>query len=60
MNREDRSAKQGAVCVTGVYETLLQYFQSQFKYAVRRSISQSISVSPLRVANIQVGAPCPL
>ncbi|KAK7101768.1 uncharacterized protein [Littorina saxatilis] len=39
--------------ISRVYETLLQYFQSQFKYAVRHSIAQAINVSPLRVANVQ-------
>nr|KAG5686982.1 hypothetical protein BaRGS_011891 [Batillaria attramentaria] len=36
----------------GVYKTLLEYFEAEFKYAVRHNIAQAISVSPLRIANI--------
>lgn len=36
-----------------VYRTLLDYFKTQFKYAVSHSIAEAIDISPLRIANIQ-------
>ncbi|KAK7462609.1 hypothetical protein BaRGS_00038362, partial [Batillaria attramentaria] len=38
--------------IARVYKTLLEYFEAEFKYAVRHNIAQAISVSPLRIANI--------
>ncbi|KAL8581994.1 hypothetical protein ACOMHN_027975 [Nucella lapillus] len=39
--------------ISNVYSTLLQYFQQEFRHAVRHSVAEVLSISPLRVANIQ-------
>lgn len=45
---------QRVVLSPGVYKSLLESFEARFKYTVRQNIASAISLSPLRVANIQV------
>ncbi|XP_025108000.1 uncharacterized protein LOC112572504 [Pomacea canaliculata] len=39
--------------ISRVYKSLLESFEARFKYTVRQNIASAISLSPLRVANIQ-------